>query len=253
MERDLRAGKPLVAHVVVALCDNASQGIVPVSAELGNGDVPRTNLYWGALYGVKTYFSGKPEWQKVTLKSPDGDAILERVAFKSVLDRNGKPTEVYVVADAWRGKNIRQAIRRYLEYTAGDYSEQLRVEHNGQVATLNAGGGAQLHAYVGHNGLMEFSLPAMTLSSTTKGASSAIILACTSKTYFDPHLYRADAHSLLTTTGLMAPEAYTLEAAIKAWFTGASAEVVRDTAAKTYAGFQQANPAWARRLFSFEP
>jgi hypothetical protein len=101
--------------------------------------------------------------------------------------------------------------------------------------------------------LMEFSLPTMTLSSTTKGASSAIILACASKTYFDPYLYRADAHSLLTTTGLMAPEAYTLEAAIKAWFSGASAEVVRDTAAKTYAGFQQANPAWSRRLFSFEP
>jgi len=46
-----------VVHVFVALCDNEHQGIVPVRAELGNGRDPRTNLYWGAMYGVKTYFS----------------------------------------------------------------------------------------------------------------------------------------------------------------------------------------------------
>ena len=37
-----------VVHVFVALCDNRHQGIVPVRAELGNGQDPRTNLYWGA-------------------------------------------------------------------------------------------------------------------------------------------------------------------------------------------------------------
>ena len=35
-------------HVVVALCDNENQGIVPVPEKLGNGKEPLTNLYWGA-------------------------------------------------------------------------------------------------------------------------------------------------------------------------------------------------------------
>lgn len=35
-----------VIHVFVALADNVNQDIVPVSASLGNGDNPTTNLYW---------------------------------------------------------------------------------------------------------------------------------------------------------------------------------------------------------------
>ena len=43
-------------HVYVALCDNKNQGIVPVSKTLGNGQNPTTNLYWGAAYGIRTFF-----------------------------------------------------------------------------------------------------------------------------------------------------------------------------------------------------
>jgi len=41
---DAGSGVPLVAHVIVALCDNESQGIVPVPARLGNGQDPGSNL-----------------------------------------------------------------------------------------------------------------------------------------------------------------------------------------------------------------
>ncbi|EDY21883.1 hypothetical protein CfE428DRAFT_0008 [Chthoniobacter flavus Ellin428] len=34
-------------HVFVALADNATQGIVPVPAKIGNGDDAEHNLYWG--------------------------------------------------------------------------------------------------------------------------------------------------------------------------------------------------------------
>lgn len=47
--------KMKVVHVVVALCDNKYQGIVPVPAMIGNGQDPSNNLYWGAAYGVKTF------------------------------------------------------------------------------------------------------------------------------------------------------------------------------------------------------
>ena len=52
---DFNAGKPLVAHVIVALADNEHQGIVPIPSTLGDGDRPQSNLYWGAMYGVKGF------------------------------------------------------------------------------------------------------------------------------------------------------------------------------------------------------
>ena len=52
-------------HVFVALCDNDNQGIVPVPSKLGNGQDPKNNLYWGALYGVKTHFKNSKDWTLV--------------------------------------------------------------------------------------------------------------------------------------------------------------------------------------------
>ena len=43
-------------HVFVALCDNESQGIVPVGEKIGNGDDPESNLYWGCSDGFGGFF-----------------------------------------------------------------------------------------------------------------------------------------------------------------------------------------------------
>src|SRR5262245_57039506 len=51
-----------VVHVLVALCDNENQGIVPVPAAIGNGEDPPKNLYWGAAFGVKTFFTRSKNW-----------------------------------------------------------------------------------------------------------------------------------------------------------------------------------------------
>lgn len=51
-------------HVFVALCDNENQGIIRVPEKLGNGQNPSSNLYWGAMYGVKSYFRYKSaDWE----------------------------------------------------------------------------------------------------------------------------------------------------------------------------------------------
>ena len=47
---DLESGDPIVVHVVVALCDNKNQGIVPVPKSLGNGQcgvAAARRLFWG--------------------------------------------------------------------------------------------------------------------------------------------------------------------------------------------------------------
>src|SRR4051794_20962865 len=67
-----------VIHVVVALCDNQFQGIVPVPARIGNGDDPANNLYWGAAFGVKTFFRKAGDWTLVAETRSTSAAALER-------------------------------------------------------------------------------------------------------------------------------------------------------------------------------
>jgi len=71
---------PRVVHVFVALADNQHQGIIPVPPALGNGRDPQRNLYWGAAYGVKTYFKASEDWELAWSGRGAHDAILE-IAF----------------------------------------------------------------------------------------------------------------------------------------------------------------------------
>ena len=63
-------------HVLVALCDNKYQKIVPVPQAIGNGQDPKNNLYWGAAYGFKTYFAKQKEWQVIKINKPTSGKIL---------------------------------------------------------------------------------------------------------------------------------------------------------------------------------
>src|SRR5688572_33316472 len=67
-------------HVFVALCDNKYQGIVPVPAVIGNGQDPKNNLYWGAVYGIKSFFVNKSkDWKLISEKKNISEYILERL------------------------------------------------------------------------------------------------------------------------------------------------------------------------------
>jgi len=48
----------------------------------------------------------------------------------------------------------------------------------------------------------------------------------------------------------MAPEAYTLKAAVEGWIAGESGERIRERAAVAYAKYQKTGLAGARRLFA---
>ena len=211
-------------HVYVALADNKSQGIVPVPAMLGNGDDPANNLYWGAGYGVKTFFRKSPNWTLIDSTTGVSTNVLERCFFRY------KSGNILLRADAYRGSTIRRAILDFL---------------------TDAGGrsGADLVVYVGHNGLMEFSFPADTVKVRRKG-TGAIALACCTRQYFKPWLNRLGAKSVLLTSGLMAPEAYTLEAALEGWIGKESSSKIRERATIAYNKYQKCGINGARRLFS---
>ena len=228
-------------HVFVALADNKNQGIVPVAASLGNGDDPARNLYWGSAFGVRTYFARSADWQLVAAGQKPRPEVLERCIFKH------RTQDVYLVADAYQGSKIRQAIINFLDAAAGGDAETVSVTMDGRKIVLNAGGGAALVAYAGHDGLMDFQLPASPQKKDDR-QRDAIILACISKAHFAAPLRATGAHPLIWTTGLMAPEAYTLKSAIDGWILNESHEQIRERAAVAYDKYQKCGLKGARRL-----
>ncbi len=104
-------------------------------------------------------------------------------------------------------------------------------------------------AYVGHDGLMDFSLTASPEKRDSR-ERQAIILACASKQYFGASLRKTGAAPLLWTTNLMAPEAYVLSAALDGWMKKETDEQVRFRAVKAYASYQRIGLKGANGLFA---
>jgi hypothetical protein len=236
---------PRVVHVFVALADNAHQGIVPVPARLGNGDDPERNLYWGAGYGVKTFFARSAEWRLETSQMRPKAAVLERCVFRH------RTKNVVLIADAYQGRQIQQAIVDFLGTAAGEPEANSRESANaaqGQSSAIALPGTADLVVYVGHEGFMDFSLPELPHKKKDARGREAIVLACISKSYFAEPLRIAGAKPLLWTTSLMAPEAYTLKSALDGWVLGESAEQVRERAAAAYSKYQHCSLAVSKRL-----
>ena len=228
-------------HVFVALCDNEHQGIVPVPEKLGNGDDPNNNLYWSALYGTKTFLKKSKNWNVVATEKKPTEEILERTIFKHAA------TRTYLVADAYRGRKIRNAVEDFLNAAAGNDPKTLALGET----KIRIAGGSDLVVYVGHNGLMDFSVE-QTKQKKPGNAHDAIALACKSKPYFQPRLARLGCRAVLLTTGFMAPEAYTLEAAVEGWIAREDAEQIRERAARAYDKYQKCGLKAAGRLFYSE-
>jgi len=226
-------------HVLVALCDNDYQGIVPVPARSGNGDDPANNLYWGARFGVKTFFKRAGDWKLIEETRNPRAEILERLVFKH------QAKDVYLIADAYRGREIKRCVADFFEFSAGRNSETIKANS----IELYAGGGADLVAYVGHDGLMDFSLDSYPQTDDDR-QRDAVMLACISKRYFAEPLRKTGARPLLWTTGLMAPEAYVLKAAIDGWALNEDGEKIRKRAATAYNQYQRCGVNAALRLFA---
>lgn len=234
------AAIPKTIHVYVALCDNQYQGIVPVPKTLGNGQDPKNNLYWGAMYGVKSFFRYKAEeWVLQEVAASANPKILERALFKH------KTEDCYLLAEAYDGQYIKTCTEDFL--LAANQQGAIKVTHGNQ--ELNFGGKASLLAYVGHDGLMDFDV-SLSYKPISGAKKNVVILACISNNYFGPELIQAQAHGVVLTTGLMAPEAYTLKAVIDGWLKNETDSQLVERAAQAYNTYQKCGINGARRLFT---
>lgn len=223
-------------HIHVALCDNKYQGIVPVPKKIGNGQDPDNNLYWGSAYGIRTYFKNSKQWHLIR-KTPIDTILLERLVFKH-LDKN-----YYLIADAYNGKYIKKCTKDFLNNSAGLIKDTLQIDNQ----TIGIAGNSNLLAYIGHNGLMDFSLN-NTFENIDNKKRDVIILACYSKSFFSKYLKNSNINPLIWTTGLMAPEAYTIHDAISAYIDNKTNETIRIQAALAYSKYQKCSEKAARNL-----
>jgi hypothetical protein len=200
--------------VFVALADNASQGIVPVPAAIGNGDDPERNLYWGTAEGLQGVLDKSRAW-RLTGKNdaPEGTDILRIRTYRHV------ESGAVLTAMAYRGT----AIQRCLQ----DFERAIQT------------GSFDLVAFIGHNGLMDFALPAPAPPAEPKKAPDCVVLCCKSEAYFTERIQKAGGRPVLLTTQFMYPGAFILLAAAEGWLKGATPAEIRERAGVAYARNQK--------------
>jgi hypothetical protein len=199
------------------------------------------NLYWGAAYGVKSYFLKSPEWKLVKdIKNVNAE-VLERCLFKK--------GNYYLCADAYKGIEIKKSIHDLLGSLAGDIADSIVLD---SATTIGLYRKADVIAYVGHNGLMDFSLDQNYTVRKNSSKKGVILLCCMSKHYFYDTIKQLNGDILLMTTGLLSPESYTLRSTIEAWMARKNKAEIVNAAAQAYHQYQKCGINAAKRLFFAE-
>ncbi len=241
---DVTAGKPLVVEVHVPLCESTI--IACGNKKLGDGDNPDTNLYWSTTPGFGEWFARRGSGWKRMLKqtaatSGDADILAVHVYRRSVTTpaawkKRGAPAklEIDIVVHGWRGTAIDRALAAYAADVSGSVARTLTLDDG---STLNAGGAAQIVAWVGHNRLMDLeSFQWPTPGTMTKGA---IAIACHTAAYMEESVPSATRVPLLMTRDFLFANAAPLEATVLAFAGGGNYAKIRLDAATAYAGVQK--------------
>ncbi len=256
---DLKQGKPLVVTVYVALCDNASQGIVRTkNPRICQGDHPERNLYWASSGGLMGHLRTQP-WKRVLYRP----SATDKIAITGVWTRRFRPGgalakrgvsgrfPVYVVGLGYRGTEIHGAMVDYLKAVSGDRPEIIDID--GQT-TIQFGGGAHIVGYVGHDYFMDVRDEASLLSHTrgqTTLHKGVFGLACHSDNYFRPAIQRRTNHILALNTQLTFPSAFTVLGIIRAVAAGKDHRGIHREAARAFAKGQRQTVRTMLRALSY--
>jgi hypothetical protein len=242
---DLAAGRPLVATIYVALCDNDAQGIVKVkSRRICRGDDPDRNLYWAAAGGLAATLRAAG-WQRVSVAYfDDGDLAVKAVWRKRLVPGGQLRTrgaaaglDAYVIGLGYRGTRIRAAMTDYLQAVNRDDE---RVELADGVR-LRAGGMSHVVGYIGHDYFYDVDDPQPLLALRLGDSvlhKGTFALACTGHRLIRPAIRRANAHILILNRTLGFPGAWTGEAIVAALAAGKGAGAIHRAAAAAFAAGQ---------------
>lgn len=209
-------------QVFVALCDNKTQGIVPVGEKIGNGDDPDANLYWGCTDGLAVHFRKSGIWKLLKSEADISYALLRRLTFKHA------SADIELVAHAYRGSDMKLCITDFEKAAAG--------------------GEYDLVAFIGHNVLMDFSLdpPGKVEGNDT----DVVVLCCLSESHFKKRLEALGCRPVLLTRLLMYRGSFILAATIESWRKGGGRAEMRAAAGWAYAKNQKISVKAATGVFA---
>ena len=228
---DLRAGRPLRVRVYVALCDNASQGIVPVkNPSICDGDDPDRNLYWGGGGGLRGYLE-KQRWRQLATQRSESDPVLIRSRWGKRYRASGRLRErlvgdvvdVEIEALAYRGREIEQAMRDYLADAHGG---------------ADAPAPSHLLGYIGHNVLLdtrESLLPRSARRADHRSPRGVFALSCYGEPTIRPAVASRGASVLLLNRSLTFPGAWTIGGILEAIVDGRDARGIYRAATRHFA------------------
>lgn len=244
-KRVLDTGR-LVVHVLVPLCDNAQINCGGTKA--GDPTDLKHNLYWGAIFGHKRFFSkASGKFERVALHGASENR-LERAVFKRSFEGAGwgrsEPVELVVIFDAYRGDAIDEVVDRFfveaetggtVTFGAGDTERTLKVDVVG---------------YAGHNRIMDGKKPPARSNKKDGKAIPSFVMACRSSSYFEKPLAERGSKTLLMTRDLMAPEGYVVDAIVQSLARNASRKTLRAATVRAYAKWHEIEDSVASTIFA---
>jgi hypothetical protein len=217
---------PLIIHVFVPLCDNDNQGIVKVGGKLGEGRNLKSNLYWGAGYGLKTWFSRSKDWKIMKNQFNIDSSILERAVYFRKYPNKAK---VYLIIDAYAGDKMKPCLEVYFKSLAGIIKDSINLD----TTIIPAYGKSDFLIFNAHNGLMDTEIEVYRNYDNIQ--KDAAVISCASYSYFVYRFKTLKAYPLVCTTSLLPPEAYIISAIIDNWATMQSNEKIKKSAGEAMA------------------
>jgi len=244
----------LTITVHVALCDVRLSKVA--NPAQGRGDSYRDNLYWGALYGVETFFKNQSEWNLVHV-GPGGDPhVLRRVVFFRRVNPSDewrqrgvtKPFDICMMAQAWAGPYAADAMRATVMDALGSRPPRV-IQIAGR--TLSFGSGSDIVGYLGYNAIKDGHtiLPSSMDSRTRTDARGVFFICAWGTEYLDAGLRRLGLYPVLLVTQHVAPEAYILRGITDALVVGQVESGFSIHAAQQYARYAGVNFNEAKRIF----
>lgn len=240
---DLEQGEPLVATVYVALCDNDSQGIVPVrNPKICDGRRPEANLYWATGGGLEGYLK-RAGWKRVSTLREPRDGVAFEVVWRKRYRARGElrdrgvagSFDVYLVSVVFWGDHIHEANIEYLRAVNRDDARTVDVDGRGELAY---GGASHVVGYIGHDYFFDVSDP-IELIAPTRGGSElhkgAFALACAGHQLIRPAITRENSHILLLNRQLAFPGAWTVGGLIRGIASGQDGRGIHREAARAFA------------------
>jgi hypothetical protein len=240
--------------VHVALCDSRLSKVP--NPNQGRGDSPKDNLYWGAMFGVETFFSRQSDWTLLRPEPGREPHVLRRVVFlRRVAPTEewrqrgvNKPFDICLMAQAWAGPYAAEAMRAALMDAIGQRPPRV-IEIAGR--KLLFGSGSDLIGYLGYNALKDGHniLPSSTENLPKAEPCGVFFICASSEEYFGRSLRQLGLYPVLLTTQHIIPEAYVLYGLTEALAAGQIEGGFAMKAAQEYARYQGLRPTEARRIF----